>query len=436
VETKLNLITEKAREDKKCRFNNLAHLLNMENLQECFYLLKADKACGIDKVTMEEYGKNIAGNIEELIKQMKRQAYKPQAVRRTYIPKANGKKRPLGIPTVEDKMVQMCIARILNAIYEPDFIEKSYGFRPGKNCHMALDAVDKIIMTKPVNHIIDADIKGFFDNVNHEWLMKCLEQRISDFNMLRLIKRFLIAGYVEDGQFHKTDKGTPQGGVISPILANIYLHYVLDLWLEKIIKKQSRGYVDMVRYADDYIIFVQYKEEVQNIPESLKKRFEKFGLELSEEKTKIIEFGRFAEENAKKKGKKPETFGFLGFTHFCDKSRKGKFKVGRKTDKKKFSAKIKEMNIWLKSVRNLCRVREWWPTLCAKLRGHFQYFGVSGNHRGINKFFFLTIRHVFKWMNRRSQKKSFNWTTFVKYIQRVGIPKPVIHHNLYTLYGY
>lgn len=436
METKLNLIAEKAREEEKYRFWTLIHLINAENLKSSFYKLKADKACGIDEVSMYEYRKELDKNIERLLERMKKWSYKPQPVKRVYIPKANGKMRPLGIPAVEDKMVQMCVARILNAIYEEDFIDSSFGFRPKRSCHEALDKLDKVIMKKPVNYIIDADIKGFFDNVDHEWMMKFLGVRIADNNLLRLIKRFLIGGYIEEGKKYKTEKGTPQGGVISPLLANIYLHYALDLWVERVVKKRCKGYVELIRYCDDFVICVEKKSEAEKILSWLKKRLYRFGLELSKEKTRIIEFGRNAEQNAKKKGKKPGTFDFLGFTHFNDRSRKGHFKVGRRTERKKFAAKLKELNSWLKRIRNLIKLKDWWPILCAKLRGHFQYFGVSGNFAGINRFFKQSIRLVFKWLNRRSQKKSFNWKTFNEYILKVGIPQPKIHHNLYTLYGY
>ena len=436
METKLNLIKEIAGKDRKCKLNNLAHLLNEVNLSECFFMLKGGKATGIDGVSLEEYESNLSNNLKDLIDRMKRQAYKPQAVKRVYIPKANGKMRLLGIPTIEDKLVQMCIMRILNAIYEVDFLDMSYGFRPNRSCHDAIDALDKIIMKNPVNHIIDADIKGFFDNVSHEWMVKFLGERIGDFNLIRIIVRFLKAGVMDKELFQETEKGTPQGGVISPILANIYLHYVLDLWIEKVIKKNCRGYVEMVRYADDFVICVQYKEEVEMIMKAMKERLTKFGLELAEDKTRIIGFGRFADKNARNKGKKTETFNFLGFTHYCDKGRSGVFKVGIKTERKKFKAKVKEMNIWLKSIRNKIKLKEIWKIFCAKLRGHFQYFGVSGNYIGISRFYVKCVRLLMKWLNRRSQKKSFNWEKLTKYIKCYNIPKPKIYHNMYTSYGY
>jgi group II intron reverse transcriptase/maturase len=436
MQTKLNLITEIARRDRGCKINNAAYLLNEENLKECFFMLNKDRAAGTDGVSWREYEENLNHNLKELVERMKRQAYKPQPVRRTYIPKVNGNMRPLGIPSVEDKIVQMGITRILEAIYEVDFLDFSYGFRPNRNAHQALDRLDKILMTKPINHIIDADIKGFFDNVNHDWMKKFLGHRISDPNLLRLVARFLKNGYMEEGKLYETEKGTPQGGIISPVLANVYLHYVLDLWMEKVIKPGGKGVVEIVRYADDLVVCVQYKEEARMLLGMLKERLKKFGLELAEEKTRIIEFGRYAKRNADAKGRKPETFNFLGFTHFIDKTRKGGFKVGRKTNRKKMTAKLKEMNIWLKSIRNQYAAKEWWKILKAKLTGHYRYYGVSGNFRSLYKFYCRTLGLVVKWMNRRSQKKSFNRHTFREYLERYELPKPKIYHDFYTLTDY
>lgn len=433
METKLRLISERAAREGGCLFNNLAHLLNEENLRTCFYALKRDRASGIDGVSFQEYERELDAHLKGLVQRMKRQAYKPQPVRRVYIRKANGKRRPLGIPTIEDKIVQMGIKRILEAIYENDFLDCSYGFRPGRSCHQAINRLDKIIMCNPVNHVIDADIKGFFDAVDHEWMVKFLGVRISDRNFIRLIVRFLKAGIMEEGQVVDSEKGTPQGGVLSPILANIYLHYVLDLWIEKRIKRNYEGYVEIVRYADDFILCVRYKHEAQQLVRMLGERLEKFGLELSDEKTRLIEFGRYAKDSANSRGKKPGSFEFLGFTHFSDHTRGGAFKVGRTTEKKRLAAKAKELNRWLKSVRNTCAVREWWGILGAKMEGHYRYFGVSGNYRSVVKFNCIAIGLVFKWFNRRSQKKSLNWEQFSSYLARYKLPRPKIHHNLYTL---
>ena len=272
--------------------------------------------------------------------------------------------------------------------------------------------------------------------MNHDWLLRCLKERINDNTLLRYIVRFLKPGVLEEGKYYKTEKGTPQGGIISPILANIYLHYVLDLWSKIEIKRTSRGIVEMVRYADDFVICVQYQDEAARILVELRERLEKFGLELSAEKTKVIGFGRFAVENAKKKDHRAGTLNFLGFTHYCDKTRKGKFKVGRTTERIRLRAKLKEMKDWLKAVRNTAPAKEWWSTVGAKLMGHFQYYGVSGNYRALQRFYYLTIRMVFKWLNRRSQKQSYNWESFNIYLKRHPLPKPKIYHNFYTLCSY
>jgi len=433
MQTKLDLLSDIARRRKDVRIENVACLLNEDNLKECFGLLKKGKATGVDGVTLEEYEVNLDENLRDLVERMKRQAYKPQPVRRTYIPKANGKIRPLGIPAIEDKIVQKGMTRILEAVYEADFLDCSYGFRSSRSPHQALKQLNKIIMTQPINHIIDADIKGFFDHVDHGWMRKFLEHRISDTNFDRLIYRFLRNGYMEEGKEYGVEKGTPQGGIISPVLANIYLHYVLDLWLEKVIKSESRGAVEMVRYADDFVICVQYKDDAEKILEKLKDRLGKFGLELAEDKTRRIEFGRFAKQNAQAKGTKPATFNFLGFTHYIDQTRTGKYKLGRKTDRNKLTAKRKALNEWLKSARNRMPLQELWKTLRAKLTGHFRYYGVSGNFRSMAKYRWECLRLVLKWLNRRSQKKSFNWETFRRYMEKYPLPKPAIYHNFYDL---
>jgi len=435
MQTKLSLITEVARGDRRCTIKNLAYLLNVENLRECYGTLKRGRAPGVDGMSVEDYGQRLDENLADLVTRMKQQAYKPQPVRRTYIPKANGKLRPLGIPAIEDKVVQTGMARILNAIYEVDFLDCSYGFRPGRSCHKALARLDQIIKTQPINHVLDADIKGFFDNVSHEWMMKFLAHRIGDFNFLRLIARFLKNGYMEESKLFATDKGTPQGGIISPILANVYLHYVLDLWVEKVVKPRSRGAVELVRYADDFVICVQFKDEAEAIQRDLKERLAAFNLELAEDKTRTIGFGKYADYNARAKGQKPETFNFLGFTHYVTTSRKGNFNVGRKTDRKKFTAKLKEMNTWIKSQRNRVNVKGWWNALCLKLTGYYRYYGVTGNSRSICRFHYHVVRMLYKWLNRRSQKRSHTWETFKSYLARHPLPQPRIQCNLYALYA-
>ena len=422
--TKLLKITKAATESHTYRFTSLASLLNEEYLESCFGELNKHRASGIDGVSLEEYGSALKENIHKLCEKMRKFSYRPQAVRRVGIPKANGKIRILEIPTVEDKIVQRAIAVILEAIYEPAFLDVSYGFRPKRSCHDALEKLDKAIATQPTSYIIDADIKGFFDNVKHEWIIKFLEHRIADRNFIRLIKRLLKSGIMEEGKYYAAEEGTPQGGVVSPILSNIYLHYVLDLWVEKVVKKQCKGYVEEIRYADDFVICVKYKEEAEDIIRMLRERLRKFGLELSEEKTRLILFGRYAKE----KQKRPDTFDFLGFTHYCDTSRSGKFKVGRQTSRKKLISKIKEMNVWLKNIRNVFPIEDVWKTLKQKLRGHYMYYGIGGNYRKIAGYYFSVIKLVFKWLNRRSQRKSYNWEGFIKYLTKYPLPKPKLYH--------
>jgi RNA-directed DNA polymerase len=429
MQNELDRLTSRILERPKEKVKNIMYLLgDAENLDECYQLLKKGKAPGVDGVTIQEYGKELRGNLLSLIDRMKKWQYRPQPVRRVYIEKANGKLRPLGIPTIEDKIVQMGVARILETVYEPEFLDCSFGFRPGRSCHQALRTLNEMCMWKKVNYIIDADIKGYFDAVNHEWLIKFLGHRIADQKILRLLVRILRSGVMEGTAYSTSEKGTPQGGIVSPLLANVYLHYVLDLWIEKVVKRKCRGFVGMVRYADDFVICVEYEEEAQKILEALRKRFAKFALELSEEKTKLLRFGRNADCD--------ETFNFLGFTHFNDKTRNGKYKVGRKTDKARVNRALKATNEWLKQIRNKAKPELWWPTLVAKLRGHFNYFGVSGNYHSLGNFRKATIRLVFKWLNRRSQKRSYNLDGFFEYIKRHPLPVPKIVHNFYTGVSY
>ncbi len=288
-------------------------------------------------------------------------------------------------------------------------------------------------MTKPVSHIVEADIKGFFDNVSHEELLRFLEIRIVDRTLLELIGRFLKAGYVDDGLLVRSDSGTPQGSILSPMLANIFLHYVLDTWFKETVKSSVSGFCELVRYADDFVCVVQNVEDAQRIEKALKCRFERYGLEIHPDKSRSFSFGRFESENAKRQNRRDNTFEFLGFTHYCDKTRKGRFKVGRKTSRKKFKAKCKDMNLWLKSVRNLVKTKVWWKVLRAKLQGHYQYYGVSGNMPSILKYYSMTVRLVHKWLNRRSQKKRMSWSKLKDYLSCYPLPKPGIKHNLYTL---
>lgn len=435
--TKLTLITKRSTEKPREKFTSLIHLLNdAAFLHGCYQELKNGKAPGLDRRTKESYTEEeIKTAIAEVILKLRQKRYRPQPVRRVYIAKANGKQRPLGLPTVIDKIIQLGMKKILEAIFEPTFLDCSYGFRPRQGCHRAIKAGYRMMMTKPVNWIIDVDIKSFFDTVDHRWLMACVKQKANDPNFNRLIIRFLKAGVVEEGVRRKTEQGTPQGGILSPLLANIYLHYVLDLWFERVEKKRVQGYAELIRYADDFIIGVQTREEAEQILADLRARFRKFNLTISPEKTKVIEFGRFARENRHRRGMgKPDTFDFLGFTHCCSTSRQGNFLVKHTTASARKSRHCREMNQWLKSVRNRLKLKVLWKQLAAKLRGHYQYYGVSGNLRSLDAHYHWTKRLAFKWLNRRSQKHSFNWTTFSQYLERYPLPKPALAYNLYDIW--
>ena len=430
METEMNRIAEIARKHGKVQ--TLVHHINVENLREQHKQMKSGKATGVDRVTKEEYELNLEENLANLVDKMKRQAYKPQEVRRIYIPKDGSKeKRGLGIPAYEDKLVQGVMAKILTAIYEEKFVDVSYGFRPKKSCHDALKKLGRVIEKKKVNYIVDMDIKGFFDNVDHEWMIKFLENDIEDKNFIRIIKRFLKAGILEDGKHIETDQGTPQGGVISPILANVYLHYVLDLWFEKKIKKQNKGECQMARYADDFVCCFRYLEEAELFYFQLKERLRKFGLEVAENKSKILEFGRFAESNREKRGEgKPGTFDFLGFTHYCSKNKQGWFRVKRKTSRKKQKTKIAKMKIWIRE-RMHKPLNETIKILNRKLIGHYNYYGITDNSKSINAFYYLTVKQLYKTLKRRTQKHKMNWDKYNKILEYMPITKPRIKVNVY-----
>ena len=439
VETRLGILTEKARANPKLRFTSLAHFLNEDFLKGCFEEIKRkkgpggkDTAPGVDGLGVEEYGKNLEANLKGLVARMKAKAYRPQPVRRVYIPKPDGKQRPLGIPAVEDRIVQLGIAKILGAIFEADFLEDSYGFRPNRNPHQALGEIDRAIMTKPVNYIVDMDIERYFDSVPHAWLMKCLGVRINDPSLMRLVARFLKSGVMEDGKLEATDVGTPQGGNLSPVLSNIFLHYVLDLWFEKKVKPNLKGYSKFCRFADDFVVCLERQEDAETFGKLLPERLGKFGLKVSEKKSRVLEFGRTAWKKSQQGGGQVETFDFLGFTHYCDKTRKGAFKLGRKTNSRKLGAKLTAANLWLKSIRNVSKLSVWWPVFCSKVRGHYNYYGVSGNMREMKTFQNKTTRMVFKWINRRSQRKSFTWEEFRCFLRWNPLPQPRILHNLYA----
>lgn len=432
MQTKLARIAEIAKEKPKEQFTSLYHLLNEVLLTQCHRELDGNKATGVDQVTRAAYEENLELNIKDLVERLKRKSYRPQPVRRTYIPKDEKSKRPLGIPSYEDKIVQLGLNKILQVIYEQDFLHISYGFRPGRSCHDALKALNRIIEYGKTSYIVDADIRSFFTNVNHEWLRKFLGARITDPNIQMLIWRFLKAGVMEQGTWEPTETGTPQGSLISPILANLYLHYALDLWFEIVVKRACHGDASMIRYADDYVCCFQYKDDAERFYQALMiKRLSKFDLQIAEEKTIILEFGRFAEENRKRKGlSKPKTFDFLGFTHYCSKSSKGNFRVKRKTSGKKFKSKVKAFKEWLKAERHQ-DVKKLTKTIRANLIGHYRYYGVTDNSRALSVYKFQISKTVFKWLNRRSQRRSFTYDKFNLFLKRYPLPEPRIYVNIY-----
>lgn len=439
-DTELNKTLEKLSSLSFCaqgnatfQFLSLAHHLNVEFLKDCYYHLARNKAVGVDGVSWAEYEVGLDDRLERLVTRLKRKTFKPLPSKRVYIPKGNDEFRPLGISAIESKIVESGLARILGSIFEADFFDYSYGFRPYKNAHQALKVIGDSINGKPVNHVVEADIKGFFDNVEHDLLMEFIRIRIQDSRLLLLIERFLKAGYVDNHHLIQPEKGTPQGSILSPMLSNIFLHYVLDKWFNDIVLNHVRGYVELVRYADDFICLVQSKRDADRILTALRNRLGKYQLQLHPDKTSAFSFGRYEKQNALKGKRKANTFDFLGLTHYCDKTRSGYFKVGRTTSAKKFRAKAKELNQWLKAIRNQVLTKDWWKILCSKLRGHFEYYGVSENYRSILKFYKLAIKLTKKWLNRRSQKKAMNWQKMNDYLLLYPLPKPRIRHNFYVV---
>ena len=402
------------------KVNSLMQYINAVTLEKKHQEQPKDKAVGINNVTKEMYEEHLYENLGKLIEDMKKFSYRPLPVKRKYIPKGNGKMRPLGIPSYEDKIVQGAFREILDIIYEPKFYDFSYGFRNNKDCHQALLDVNHHIMFDKINYVLDADIKGFFDNLNHDWLIKFLENEIADKNFIRYIKRFLIGGVMEEGKLLETSKGTPQGGLISPVLANVYLHYVLDNWFNALKEKgQIKGDVYLVRYADDFVVLFKYYNEAKKFYEELKIRLSKFDLELEESKTRIIPVGRFT-------GGK-ETFDFLGFTHINGKNRKGKYKLIRRTSKKKLKQKKVNMKQWLRENMH-SSLKELLPKLNIKLEGHYRYYGIFDNFRALQSFTNFTKEALYRCMTRRSQRKG--WLTrvkFLKMLETLGLTRPKIY---------
>ena len=416
------------------RVQNLAPYINVETLNAAHANMDANKARGWDNVSKEDYAVNLGANLESLVDRMKKGSYRPEPSRRAYIPKEGSKKgRPLGISCYEDKLVENVIAEILGMIYEPKFMESSFGFRPGLNCHSAIREIIEMVQYRKVNYVVEADIRSFFDTVDHAWLIKFLEHDIADRRFIEIIEKFLDAGIMEDGKWLDPEMGVPQGNGASPILANVYLHYVLDLWFEIKVRRECKGDAYLIRYCDDFVCCFQNKWEAEKFYGDLIERFAKFGLEVAPEKTKILEFGRFAKKNRKARGEgKPETFDFLGFTLYCGTdSEKAFFRCRVKSCKKRMSRKIREMKEWIKQNRTL-KISVLMEKLNRKLRGYYNYYAVTDNLREVKSYLNAVKWLLYKWLNRRSQRRSYTIDTFFNgLLKSHPLPEPHIKVSLF-----
>lgn len=412
--TDLKRISEKACREPELVFTSLYHhIYDVDNLRVCYGALEARKATGVDGVTKAEYGEDLEANLRDLSARLKRMGYRPGPKRRSYIPKpGSAKGRPLGISNLEDKIVEAVTKRTLEPIYEAVFEESSYGYRPGRSQHACLDTLGKTIQQGKVSYIVEADIKSFFDKVNHEWMIKFLGHRIGDERVIRLIIRMLKSGIMEDGLTRTTEEGTPQGSILSPLLSNIYLHYVLDLWFSRRVRRQCRGESEYFRFADDFLACFQYKEDAEYFLERLRDRIEGFGLKLAEEKTQCIEFGRYAREKAQQRDEKPKDFTFLGFTHYCGKTKAGYFKVKRRTSRKKLGQSLRKFTEWAIKAHHVQRKGEMIKSARARVVGHLNYYAITDNADRCNIYVHNATNILFKWLNRKSQRKAYTWEQF------------------------
>lgn len=432
MSTDLTRIGEKARKEPHLVFTTLYHhVTDGDNLRACYDALAADKATGVDGVSKAQYGKELAQNLDDLSGRLKDMKYRPQPKRRSYVPKpGSAKGRPLGISSFEDKLVESSVKRVLDPIYEQAFEDSSYGYRPGHSPHECLDDLGRTIQQERVHHIVEADIRSFFDRVNHEWMLKFLAHRIGDPRILRLISRMLRAGIMEDGLVRASEEGTPQGSILSPLLSNIYLHYALDLWFSRRFKKRCRGKAYYFRFADDFLACFEHESDAVEFRQQLEDRLQGFGLELAAEKTRCIEFGRYARVRARKKGQKPEEFTFLGFTHYCGKTKKGYFKLKRRTSRKKFGLSLNKFTEWARKCRSRLSKGEMLRRARTRVAGHLSYYAITDNWERCSSYVYHATRILYKWINRKSQRPSYAWAAFRQALNHIGWPKPIIRKDL------
>jgi group II intron reverse transcriptase/maturase len=425
-------IGEKARSDPQLVFTSLYHhICDVDNLRACFEALPGNRAAGVDGVTKEQYGEQLDANLEDLSARLRRMGYRPQPKRRSYIPKPGSEKgRPLGISCFEDKLVELAVKRVLEPIYEVQFEDSSYGYRPERSQHGCLDDLGRTIQQKRINHVVEADIRNFFGKVNHDWMLEFLRQRIGDPRIIRLIARMLKGGILEDGLVQASEEGTPQGSILSPLLSNIYLHYVLDLWFSRVVKPGCRGEASYFRFADDFVACFEHPQDAKTFMEALEGRLRKFSLTLAMEKTRCIAFGRFARDNARRRGEKPQEFTFLGFTHYCGKSKKGYFKVKRRTSRKKFGASLRAFSDWARKARHKLRKGEMLTRAKARVKGHLNYYAITDNARACATFVYRATRILHQWLNRKSQRKAYNWAEFNQALIWAGWPRVRIRTDL------
>ena len=430
--THLERIGEKARNDPKLVFTTLYHhVTDVDNLRACYDALPGDRAVGVDGVTKAEYGHHLEANLRDLSERLKRMGYRPQPKRRSYIPKPGSEKgRPLGISCFEDKIVELAVKRVLEPIYETVFEDSSYGYRPERNPHTCLDALGRTIQQKRIGHVVEADIRGFFDAVNHGWMVTFVQHRIGDPRIIRLIRRMLKGGILEDGLFTATEAGTPQGSILSPLLSNVYLHYVLDLWFSHKVRQQCQGEAYYFRFSDDFLACFQYQGEADAFLQQLPERLGRFGLELAAEKTQCIEFGRFARESAHKGGEKPKEFTFLGFTHYCGKTKEGYFKVKRRTSRKKLGQSLRRFADWARRARQRERKGEMLRQAKVRVIGHLNYYAITDNSDQCHRYVYYATHILLKWLNRKSQRKAYTWSGFSHALEWIGWPKPSIRKDL------